>query len=102
MASSGFEEWRQALEDLRYAAGFEVVGDVGAAGAFAAEAWCGEEFFGVGYVLGVEGVADSLHGFEVGGGVHVGHAALLLAAYAMFAGDGAAGVDADFEDAHGE
>src|SRR5437870_1112200 len=82
-------EW-SALEDLRDAAGFEIVGDVGAAGAFAAGAWCGEEFFGVGDVVGVEGVADALHGLEVGGGVHVGHAALLLAADAVFAGDGAA------------
>ena len=37
-----------------------------------------------------------------GVGVHVGHAALLLAADAVLAGDGAAGVDADLEDAHGE
>src|ERR1700733_8175169 len=91
-----------ASEDLRYAAGFEVVGDVGSAGAFAAEAWGGKELVWVGDVLRVEGVADALHGFEVGVGIHVGHAALLFATDAVLAGDGAAGFHADVEDTHGE
>ena len=55
----------------------------------------GKSFVGVGDVLRVEGAADALHGFEVGFGEHVAHGALLLAADAVLAGDGAAGFDAD-------
>ena len=76
--------------------------DVGAAGALAAEARCGEEFFGVRDVVGIEGVANAVHGGEVGFGEHVAHDALLLAADAVFAGDGAAGVDAELKDFVGE
>ena len=47
-------------------------------------------------------MADPLHRFEIGVGVHVRHAALLFASDAVLPGDGAAGFDADVEDAHGE
>ncbi len=50
----------------------------------------------------VEGAADAVHGGEVGFGEHFGHHFLFVLADAVFAGDGAAGGDADFEDARGE
>ena len=76
--------------------------DVSSAGALAAEAWRGKELVRVGDVLRVEGVADALHGFKIGVRVHVGHAALLLAADAVFARNGPTGFDADIENTHGE
>ena len=43
-----------------------------------------------------------LHGLEVGLGEHVAHGLLLLAADAVLAGDGAAVVHAEVQDAVGE
>ncbi len=76
--------------------------DVGAAGALATEAGCGEEFFGVRDVVGIERVANAVHGGEVGLGEHVAHDALLFPADAVFPGDGAAGVNAELKDFVGE
>ena len=72
------------------------------AGFFAAEARSGEHFGGIGKLERVEGAADAVHGVEVGLGEHLGHHLLFLLADAVLAGDGAAGVDAHFEDARGE
>ncbi len=47
-------------------------------------------------------MADALHGFEIGVGVHVRHAALLFASDAVLPRDGAASFDADIQNAHGE
>ena len=62
----------------------------------------GKSFSGLAMLCGIEGVAHAVHGGEVGLGEHVAHDALLLAADAVLAGDGAAGVDAELEDFVGE
>ena len=89
------------LEELGDAGGFEGVGGVGA-GFFAAESGAGKSLSGLAMLCGIEGVADELHGVEVGLGEHVAHGLLLLAADAVLAGDGAAVVDAEVQDAVGE
>ena len=77
------------------------MGGVGA-GLFAAEAGGGEDFCGIGKLERVEGGADALHGGEVWLGKHFGHGAFFVFADAVFAGDGAAGFDAKFENFCGE
>ena len=69
---------------------------------FAAEARRWEDFSRVGELQRVEGAADSLHGGEVGFGEHFGHGVFFVLADAVFAGDGAAGGDAEVEDFGGE
>src|SRR5580692_1435144 len=65
---------------------------------FAAEAGRGKNFGGIAKLERVEGATHSLHGGEVGFGEHFGHGVFLVLAYAVFAGDGAAGGDAEVED----
>jgi len=72
------------------------------AGFFAAEAWCGKNFCGIAQLQWVEGAADALHGGQVGFGEHFGHGVFFVLADAVFAGDGAAGGDAEVEDFGGE
>jgi len=72
------------------------------AGLFAAEARGGEHLGGIGELQRVKGAADAMHGGEVGFGEHFGHHFLFVFADAVLAGDGAAGGNANFEDAIGE
>jgi len=72
------------------------------AGLFAAEAWRGKNFSGIAELEGVKGAAASLHGGQVGFGEHFGHGVFFVLAYAVFAGDGASGGDAEVEDFGGE
>ncbi len=66
---------------------------------FGAEPGTGKQFVGVGNSVGVKGAADELHGGERRLGEHVAHGLLLLAAYPVFASDGATVVHAQVQDA---
>src|ERR1700721_1802700 len=85
-----------ALEAVGGAGEFGRMGDV-FAGFFAAEAGSWKNFSGIAEIKRVEGAADALHGGEVGFGEHFGHGVFFVLAAAVFAGDGAAGGDAEVE-----
>src|SRR5580658_1713596 len=90
-----------ALEAVGGAGEFAWMRDV-LAGFFAAEAWSGENFGGIAEIERVEGAADALHGGQIGFGEHFGHGVFFVLAYAVFAGDGAAGGDTEVEYFGGE
>src|SRR5665213_663804 len=69
---------------------------------FAAQPWTRKQLVGVRKIVWIEGMADALHRFQIRFGVHVSHGFLLLAAHAMFAGDGAAEIDTYPQDAQGK
>ena len=62
----------------------------------------GKHFGGIGKSERVEGATNALHGDEVGFGKHFGHHVLLFFPDAVFAGDGAAGGEREFENLEGE
>src|SRR5207244_3087363 len=86
------------LEELGDTRGLEGMRLVGAR-PFGAQPRTREDFRRVRQPLGIEGAPHALHGVEVGLGEHHGHEGFLLFADAVLAGDRAAGLDAQLEDA---
>ncbi len=69
---------------------------------FAAEVGRRENFCGIREIEGIEGAADALHGAQIGLAKHFGHHALFVFADTVFAGDGTASGETDFENFVGE
>src|SRR5436309_14426652 len=92
---------RRSSENLRDARRFQRMRRVGT-GLFGAQPRARKHLVGIGYICWIECAAHQLHGGEIGLGEHVAHGFLLLLAYAMLAGDGAAMVDAEAENAIGK